>query len=119
VTASHSPPGCKIRITSKGLDLGKGPGGTRGAGKSQAGTLLWGLPLGEGLPAHGAAGEGPGAGWGAVLLAGWHSLAAASPGSLCLAVKQEGLRFVEQELQNITVSDLHGKEGQFHYNISQ
>uniref|UniRef100_A0A8V5HAE8 Uncharacterized protein n=1 Tax=Melopsittacus undulatus TaxID=13146 RepID=A0A8V5HAE8_MELUD len=55
VTASHSPPGCKIRITSKGLDL----------------------------------------------------------------VKQEGLRFVEQELQNITISDLHGKEGQFHYNISQ
>uniref|UniRef100_A0A8D0FUK2 Phospholipid transfer protein n=1 Tax=Strix occidentalis caurina TaxID=311401 RepID=A0A8D0FUK2_STROC len=55
VTSSHSPPGCKIRITSKGLDL----------------------------------------------------------------VKQEGLRFVEQELQNITVSDLHGKEGQFHYNISQ
>ncbi|NXJ80039.1 PLTP protein, partial [Trogon melanurus] len=55
VTASRSPPGCKIRITAKGLDL----------------------------------------------------------------VKQEGLRFVEQELQNITVSDLHGKEGQFHYNISQ
>uniref|UniRef100_A0A669NVU3 Phospholipid transfer protein n=1 Tax=Phasianus colchicus TaxID=9054 RepID=A0A669NVU3_PHACC len=53
--ASHSPPGCKIRITSKGLDL----------------------------------------------------------------VKHEGLRFVEQELENITVSDLHGKEGQFHYNISQ
>uniref|UniRef100_A0A8C0EBF5 Phospholipid transfer protein n=1 Tax=Bubo bubo TaxID=30461 RepID=A0A8C0EBF5_BUBBB len=45
--------------------------------------------------------------------------AGASPGSLCFAVKQEGLRFVEQELQNITVSDLHGKEGQFHYNISQ
>ncbi|KAF4793280.1 Phospholipid transfer protein [Turdus rufiventris] len=55
VIASHSPPGCKIRITSKGLDL----------------------------------------------------------------VKQEGLRFVEQELHNITVSDLHGNEGQFHYNISQ
>ncbi|XP_062445168.1 phospholipid transfer protein isoform X2 [Rhea pennata] len=55
VTALHNPPGCKIRITSKGLDL----------------------------------------------------------------VKQEGLRFVEQELENITVSDLHGKEGQFHYNISQ
>ncbi|KAM7037865.1 phospholipid transfer protein isoform 2-T2 [Acridotheres tristis] len=55
VTASHSPPGCKIRITSKGLDL----------------------------------------------------------------VKQEGLRFVEQELHNITVSDLHGNEGQFQYNISQ
>ncbi|XP_068556210.1 phospholipid transfer protein [Anas acuta] len=54
-TASRSPPGCRIRITSKGLDL----------------------------------------------------------------VKQEGLRFVEQELENITVSDLHGQEGQFHYNISQ
>ncbi|XP_054029440.1 phospholipid transfer protein [Dryobates pubescens] len=52
---SHSTPGCRIRITSKGLDL----------------------------------------------------------------VKQEGLRFVEQELQNITMSDLHGQEGQFHYNISQ
>lgn len=35
------------------------------------------------------------------------------------AVKQEGLRFVEQELQNITVSDLHGSEGHFQYNISQ
>ncbi|XP_042321898.1 phospholipid transfer protein isoform X2 [Sceloporus undulatus] len=33
-------------------------------------------------------------------------------------VKQEGLRFVEQELENITIPDLHGKEGQFHYNIS-
>ncbi|NWI70012.1 PLTP protein, partial [Todus mexicanus] len=55
VTASRSPPGCRIRITSKGLDL----------------------------------------------------------------VKQEGLRFVEQELQNITVPDLQGKEGPFHYNISQ
>jgi len=48
-----------------------------------------------------------------------HSLAVASPGSFCIAVKHEGLRFVEQELENITVSDLHGKEGQFHYNISQ
>lgn len=60
-----------------------------------------------------------GAGWGAMLSGGRHSPAVASPGSLCFAVKQEGLRFVEQELQNITVSDLHGKEGQFHYNISQ
>ncbi|XP_053103777.1 phospholipid transfer protein isoform X2 [Hemicordylus capensis] len=33
-------------------------------------------------------------------------------------VKQEGLRFVEQELENLTLGDLHGKEGQFHYNIS-
>ncbi|XP_048354734.1 phospholipid transfer protein [Sphaerodactylus townsendi] len=33
-------------------------------------------------------------------------------------VKQEGLRFVEQELQNISLGQLHGKEGQFHYNIS-
>lgn len=41
------------------------------------------------------------------------------PASFFPAVKQEGLRFVEQELQNITVSDLHGSEGQFQYNISQ
>lgn len=27
-TASRSPPGCRIRITSKGLDLGKGLAGT-------------------------------------------------------------------------------------------
>ncbi|KAL7990160.1 hypothetical protein Chor_010514 [Crotalus horridus] len=33
-------------------------------------------------------------------------------------VKQEGLRFVEQELETISIPDLHGKEGQFHYNIS-
>ncbi|XP_063152864.1 phospholipid transfer protein isoform X2 [Candoia aspera] len=33
-------------------------------------------------------------------------------------VKQEGLRFVEQELESISIPDLHGKEGQFHYNIS-
>lgn len=48
-----------------------------------------------------------------------YSQAVGSPGSFCIAVKHEGLRFVEQELENITVSDLHGKEGQFHYNISQ
>lgn len=54
-----------------------------------------------------------------MLLGGRHSLAVASPSSLCFAVKQEGLRFVEQELQNITMPDVHGKEGQFHYNISQ
>lgn len=33
VTASHSPPGCKIRITSKGLDLGKGPASNSQPGK--------------------------------------------------------------------------------------
>ncbi|KAM6147515.1 phospholipid transfer protein [Erethizon dorsatum] len=33
-------------------------------------------------------------------------------------VKQEGLRFLEQELENITIPDLRGKEGQFHYNIT-
>lgn len=33
-------------------------------------------------------------------------------------VKQEGLRFVEQELENISIPDVHGKEGQFQYNIS-
>lgn len=53
------------------------------------------------------------------MLGEWQGLAAASLDWLCFAVKQEGLRFVEQELQNITVSDLHGQEGQFHYNISQ
>lgn len=36
IAASHSPPGCKIRITSKGLDLGKGPARERGT----LGTLL-------------------------------------------------------------------------------
>ncbi|ETE60455.1 Phospholipid transfer protein, partial [Ophiophagus hannah] len=35
-----------------------------------------------------------------------------------LAVKQEGLRFVEQELENILIPDLHGKQAKFHYNIS-
>uniref|UniRef100_A0A8C8E577 Phospholipid transfer protein n=1 Tax=Otus sunia TaxID=257818 RepID=A0A8C8E577_9STRI len=67
--------------------------GKRRVGTRRAGTLPWGDAAGR--------------------------AAGASPGSLCFAVKQEGLRFVEQELQNITVSDLHGKEGQFHYNISQ
>ncbi|CAM4545665.1 phospholipid transfer protein [Lepidochelys kempii] len=33
-------------------------------------------------------------------------------------VKQEGLRFVDQELKHISIPDLHGKEGQFQYNIS-
>ncbi|XP_074867488.1 phospholipid transfer protein [Carettochelys insculpta] len=33
-------------------------------------------------------------------------------------VKQEGLRFVEQELENISIPDVHGKEGPFQYNIS-
>lgn len=52
--ASAVPPGCKIRVTSKGLDL----------------------------------------------------------------VKQEGLRFVAEELENITIPDLSGSEGRFHYTIN-
>lgn len=61
-----------------------------------------------------------------LLLSCWGTVAAtAAPGCKIRItakglelVKQEGLRFVEQELQNITLRDLHGKEGQFHYNIS-
>ncbi|XP_055121244.1 phospholipid transfer protein isoform X5 [Symphalangus syndactylus] len=34
-------------------------------------------------------------------------------------VKQEGLRFLEQELETITIPDLRGKEGHFYYNISE
>lgn len=33
-------------------------------------------------------------------------------------VKQEGLRFLEQELETITIPDLRGREGHFYYNIS-
>ncbi|KAF4023707.1 hypothetical protein G4228_015335 [Cervus hanglu yarkandensis] len=56
-------PGCKIRITSKALELAK-------------------------------------------------DLTAAS-------VKQEGLRFLEQELETVTIPDLRGREGHFFYNISE
>lgn len=77
-------PGCKIRITSKALELGKARGRMR---------------AGEGgvAPAVGARPKG---------------LAATS-------VKQEGLRFLEQELETITIPDLRGKEGYFYYNISE
>ncbi|XP_023580164.1 phospholipid transfer protein isoform X5 [Trichechus manatus latirostris] len=34
-------------------------------------------------------------------------------------VKQEGLRFLEQELETITIPDLRGSEGHFYYNISE
>ncbi|KAM5305904.1 phospholipid transfer protein [Glossophaga mutica] len=34
-------------------------------------------------------------------------------------VKQEGLRFLEQELETITIPDLGGREGPFAYNISE
>ncbi|XP_054429645.1 phospholipid transfer protein [Pteronotus mesoamericanus] len=34
-------------------------------------------------------------------------------------VKQEGLRFLEQELETITIPDLGGREGPFYYNISE
>ncbi|XP_069507340.1 phospholipid transfer protein [Ambystoma mexicanum] len=33
-------------------------------------------------------------------------------------VKQEGLKFVEQELENIVIPDLSGSEGKFHYTIN-
>ncbi|KAG8446531.1 hypothetical protein GDO86_014113 [Hymenochirus boettgeri] len=33
-------------------------------------------------------------------------------------VKQEGLKFVEEELENITIPDLRGKEGSFSYEIN-
>ncbi|XP_029469506.1 phospholipid transfer protein [Rhinatrema bivittatum] len=33
-------------------------------------------------------------------------------------VKQEGLKFVEQELENLTIPDLSGNEGKFQYKIS-
>ncbi|XP_043336060.1 phospholipid transfer protein isoform X3 [Cervus canadensis] len=33
-------------------------------------------------------------------------------------VKQEGLRFLEQELETVTIPDLRGREGHFFYNIS-
>lgn len=76
-------PGCKIRVTSKALDLGKARGGRRRRR--------------EGSPSRGAGPKG---------------LAATS-------VKQEGLRFLEQELETITIPDLRGKEGHFYYNISE
>ncbi|XP_041526308.1 phospholipid transfer protein [Microtus oregoni] len=34
-------------------------------------------------------------------------------------VKQEGLRFLEQELETITIPDLYGSKGHFYYNISE
>uniref|UniRef100_A0AC11BYW5 Phospholipid transfer protein n=1 Tax=Ovis aries TaxID=9940 RepID=A0AC11BYW5_SHEEP len=34
-------------------------------------------------------------------------------------VKQEGLRFLEQELETVTIPDLRGSEGHFFYNISE
>lgn len=51
VIASHSPPGCKIRITSKGLDLGKGLARNSQSGKEGRWALSWGLCLCRGLPA--------------------------------------------------------------------
>ncbi|XP_006881801.1 PREDICTED: phospholipid transfer protein [Elephantulus edwardii] len=34
-------------------------------------------------------------------------------------VKQEGLRFLEHELETMMIPDLRGREGQFYYNISE
>lgn len=41
VAASHSPPGCKIRITSKGLDLGKGLARTLIPGRAGSQLARW------------------------------------------------------------------------------
>ena len=44
---------------------------------------------------------------------------AGAKGLTAASVKQEGLRFLEQELETITMPDLQGREGHFYYNISE
>lgn len=34
-------------------------------------------------------------------------------------MKQEGLRFLEQELEDINIPDVYGAKGHFYYNISE
>lgn len=34
-------------------------------------------------------------------------------------MKSETLRFVEEELNNISMPEMEGKEGRFHYNITE
>lgn len=46
-------------------------------------------------------------------------MGAGAEGLAAASVKQEGLRFLEQELETITIPDLRGREGQFSYNISE
>lgn len=46
-------------------------------------------------------------------------MGAEAEGLRTTSVKQEGLRFLEQELETITIPDLHGKKGNFYYNISE
>lgn len=46
-------------------------------------------------------------------------MGAGTKGLAGASVKQEGLRFLEQELETITIPDLSGREGQFYYNISE
>ncbi|XP_026577570.1 phospholipid transfer protein [Pseudonaja textilis] len=62
-----------------------------------------------------------------LLLACWGAASVAAQPPACkmritdkglALVKQEGLRFVEQELENISIPDLQGKHSKFHYNIS-
>lgn len=47
------------------------------------------------------------------------AVGAGAKGLAGASVKQEGLRFLEQELETITIPDLRGREGQFYYNISE
>uniref|UniRef100_A0A8D0H512 Phospholipid transfer protein n=1 Tax=Sphenodon punctatus TaxID=8508 RepID=A0A8D0H512_SPHPU len=88
------------------------------------GGAQWGCPSTPPPPASPADPLPPDWGWGFhgggglllppnKLLSGTHT-----PPDFMGGIKQEGLRFVEQELENITIPNLHGKEGQFHYNIS-
>lgn len=44
---------------------------------------------------------------------------AGAKGLIAASVKQEGLRFLEQELETITIPDVRGREGHFYYNISE
>lgn len=52
---------------------------------------------------------------------GWGALAAGAgvKGLRTSSVKQEGLRFLEQELETIDIPDVYGSKGPLYYNISE